>query len=67
MLLLYGIDIISIVIWELYVGITNIYLKWMKMDPDEFKYGLLGWSLFIEVPRIIGGFLLINFLSQFVK
>lgn len=67
MLLLYGIDIISIVIWELYVGITNIYLKWMKMDPDEFKFGLLGWSLLIEVPRIIGGFFLINFLSQFVK
>lgn len=62
---LQGLDIISIVMWELYVGFTNMYFKWMEMEPDEFRYGVIGWSLLIEVPRIIFGFILINYFNDF--
>ena len=55
-----AIDIVSIVIWELYVSITNILLKRYELSPDEFQFGLIGWALLIEVPRVIMGFVVVQ-------
>lgn len=61
------IDILGIVVWEIYLSITNMILMRNEMSPETFKFGFIGWAMMIEVPRVILGFVVVQQLSTIIN
>jgi len=56
-----------IVYWAVYLTDTMALFEHFNIIPGAVPFGVFGWFLFVEVPRVIVGFFISIPIFKFVK
>jgi hypothetical protein len=50
-----------IVYWAIYLTLTMAFFERFNITPETVPFGVIGWMMIVELPRVFIGFLIHGF------
>lgn len=51
-------SIAMIVYWAIYLTLTMVFFERFGIHPSAIPYGVVGWTIIVELPRVIVGWVI---------